>query len=185
MMKTVNSHDINKKNTTRRVFTLIFLTWLGVVGVDFFLNAGVFSWVYLKDSSFLLSPSEAFELIPLGYVGLLCNIVMFFWVMVNQRISGSLNGLFFGLIIGGLIQLAGLFGLKSISTAENVILFVMFISGLIQFAVSGLILGHGFAVECLNQLTLKIITIVVFLSLVTILLQSLGFVVFQPHGLLT
>jgi hypothetical protein len=46
----------------------VVLGWLAMIGVDFFLHAGLLAPLYDWDSPFLLRPDEAFVRIPIGYL---------------------------------------------------------------------------------------------------------------------
>ena len=71
------------------------LAWLAVIGFDLFLHAGILAGLYSEPSPFLLSPEDAFRLIPLGYVSFLVLIILLFWLMLKFSIIGWKSGLIF------------------------------------------------------------------------------------------
>lgn len=54
-----------------RLALITLLSWLSMLGFDFFLNAGLLARLYLEPSPFLLPPAEAFRRIPIGYLSFL------------------------------------------------------------------------------------------------------------------
>jgi hypothetical protein len=47
------------------------LSWLAMLGVDFFFHGGLLATLYQQPSPFLLPPSDAFRRIPLGHLAAL------------------------------------------------------------------------------------------------------------------
>jgi hypothetical protein len=71
-------HDIPEpqKRTypLKRLLFIVLLSWIAVIGVDFFLSAGLFSKLFIEQSPFLLPPEQSFRLIPVGYLAFLVFI---------------------------------------------------------------------------------------------------------------
>lgn len=59
----------------RRLGVIGLLSWLSMLGADFFLHGGLLASLYIQPSPFLLPPWDSFKRIPLGYLSalLLCN----------------------------------------------------------------------------------------------------------------
>ena len=103
--------------TFRRFAALALLAWLSMIGFDFFLHAGLLARLYVEPSPFLLSPTQAFSLIPLGYLSFLVLAILLIWLMGKLEIYGWRRGLIFGFKLGALAWGAFILGLFSISTA--------------------------------------------------------------------
>lgn len=84
----------------RRIAGAIFLSWLAVLGFDFFLHGGVLARLYQKPSPFLLPLEQAFKLIPLGYLSFLLASVLIVWLLLRMRIQGRRAGFVFRLKLG-------------------------------------------------------------------------------------
>jgi hypothetical protein len=61
----------NVDKSVKRLSAIALLSWLSLVGFDFFLHAGLLARLYIKPSPFLLPPMEAFIRIPFGYMSIL------------------------------------------------------------------------------------------------------------------
>lgn len=51
----------------RRLVGVTLLSWFAILGFDFLLHSGLLARLYVDPSPFLLSPQDAFRLIPLGH----------------------------------------------------------------------------------------------------------------------
>ena len=149
------------------------LAWLAVIGFDFFLHAGVLASLYSDPSPFMLSPEEAFRLIPLGYLSFLMLIVLLVWLMPRLGVAGWKSGLVFGLIVGALISGAGYLGLFSISTVPPVLLVGWFLGQTAELGLAGMILGSGLATSRLRPLLIRVIVLFVITVALGIILQNI------------
>ncbi|MEE9585528.1 MAG: hypothetical protein V3W09_01355 [Nitrososphaerales archaeon] len=145
-----------------------------MLGIDFFLHAGLLARLYFEPSPFLLPPIEAFRLIPLGYLSFLLLTILLLWLMVRLNVVGWRGGLGFGLKMGLLIWGALMLGLLSISTADVALLFGWFIGQSLELAVAGAVAGSGLAATSLTRLSMKVIALVLILFILTVVLQTLG-----------
>ena len=159
----------------RQLFTLVFLSWLSMLGTDFFLHAGLLAKFYLEPSPFLLPPTEAFQRIPLGYISFLLSAALLLWLMLRLKIEGWRAGLIFGLELGGLVWGTYVVGLLSISTANPALLLGWLVGQTFELGIAGAVAGSGLAGSSLGRLSAKVVGYVVGLLILTILLQSLGF----------
>jgi hypothetical protein len=99
------------KRSRRRLVVICLLSWLSMLGVDFFLHGGLLAKLYAQPSPFLLSPWDAFERIPLGYLAALLLAGLLLWLMLRLGLSGWRQGLSFGLRLGALMGASGMLGL--------------------------------------------------------------------------
>ncbi len=158
----------------RRLVFVGFLSWLSILGIDFFLHGGLLASLYVRPSPFLLSPADAFRLIPLGYVAALLSTLLLFWLMLRLNLSGWRPGLAFGLQLGALLGGALVLGLLSISTAELSLLVGWSVGQTVEMGIAGAVAGSGLAGTRPGMLLVKVVVLVIFLVALTIALQSIG-----------
>lgn len=171
-----DTHTTPTEPTVRRLILVAILGWLASLGVDLFLNAGVFAGAFFESSPFLLDPQELFVRIPLGYLSFLLLAGLLTWLMARLSIEGWRAGARFGTVVGGLVHGAGALGLASVSTATPTFLAVWFVGQTLQAAATGAVVGRGLAGRNLRRLALTVVVFVGVLVGTTIALQSLGFV---------
>lgn len=158
----------------RRLVFVGFLSWLSILGVDFFLHGGLLASLYVRPSPFLLPPADAFRLIPLGYLAALLSTVLLLWLMLRLDLSGWRQGLTFGLQLGALLGGALVLGLLSISTAELSLLVGWSVGQTVEMGIAGAVGGSGLAGTRPRILLVKVVVLVIFLVALTIALQSIG-----------
>lgn len=153
---------------------LTLLAWLSMIGLDFFLHAGVLARLYVAPSPFLLPPDRAFILIPVGYLSFLGVAVLVVWLMARFGIQGWRQGAVFGLQLGALSGGAFILGLLSISTAPPALLAGWFFGQAVELGMAGMVAGSGFAVPQLGRLFLKVVALVIGAFVLTVVLQTIG-----------
>lgn len=164
-----------EKNLTRqRLVGIVILAWIAIIGFDFLLHGGVLAGLYIQPSPFLLSPNEAFLLIPLGYLSFLIFEVFIVWLMIQLNITGWKDGMFFGLKVGAFMWGAMCLGLLSISTASVELLAGWFLGQTVEAGIGGLVAGLGFARNKLGRLALYVLLFFLIMIVITVILQSLG-----------
>jgi len=154
--------------------------WIATLGVDLFLNAGVFAWVFFEPSSFLLPPEEMFLRIPLGYLSFLLITGLVVWLMSSRSITGWRAGARFGVVLGAVIHGAGVLGMASVSTASVSLLAAWFVGQTLQTGVVGAVVGQGFATSNLRRFGLLVVVLDIVLIGTTFALQSIGIVSNTP-----
>jgi hypothetical protein len=162
--------------STGRVVALIFLAWLSMLGVDFLVHAGLLASLYTQSSPFLLSPTTAFTLIPLGYLSFALLVLLLVWLMIRLQVAGWRAGAIFGLELGGLMWGAFVLGLLSISTAPAPLLVGWLVGQTVELGIAGAVVGSGFGGRRLRWLVGIAVALLVLCVSATILLQSLGVV---------
>lgn len=167
-------HRESPSNTLRRLSAIVLLGWISTLGFDFFLHAGLLSSLYIQPSPFLLPPLKAFMLIPVGYLSFLIMDVLLLWLIVRLEIKEWIEGLVFGLKVGGLIWGSLVLGLLSLSTASVSLLVGWFFGQTIELGIAGAVMGGGLAGRSLKQLSAIVLVFVLIMVTVTIALQSLG-----------
>jgi hypothetical protein len=167
------NQEISNPSPRRLVF-IGLLSWLSMLGVDFFLHGGLLAKLYAQPSPFLLPPLDAFRRIPLGYLAALLLAALLLWLMLRLGLSGWRQGLSFGLRLGALMGTSGMLGLLSISTVEPSLAAAWLFSQILQMGLAGAVTGSGLAGLRPRTLFLRVIALVLCLAVVTIAIQSVG-----------
>lgn len=157
-----------------RLVLIGLLSWFSMLGVDFFLHAGLLARLYARPGAFLLPPSDAFRLIPLGYLSFLLLEVLLLWLMLRLGLRGWREGLSFGLRLGALVWGALALGLLSISSAELSLLVGWSIGQSVEMGMAGAVTGSGLAGRRLRTLFVRVVALVLFLVVVTVVMQNVG-----------
>lgn len=161
-------------NSFRRLSVIAMLSWLSMLGFDFFLHAGLLARLYIKPSPFLLPPAKAFRLIPIGYMSFLLMAILLTWMMYKLEIVGKRRGLVFGLKFGGMVWGAIVLGLVSISTADVALLLGWLFGQALELGIAGAVVGDGLSGERLNRVFVAVITFTMLSVIITILYQNMG-----------
>jgi len=169
-----NMSDNSSNFSSRRLVSIGFLSWLAVLGIDFFLHAGLFADLYTQLTPSLLAPEDAYRLIPLGYLSLLLQIILLLWLIVNLKIQTWKEGALFGGKLSLLLGSSMVLGMLSISTLTWQFLLGSMCAQIVEMAVAGAIIGSGLSVEKLRMTMFRVIAVVIFLLVLTIALQTLG-----------
>lgn len=166
--------DPKPLSSYKRTSFILFLTWLAMVGVDFFLHGGLLARFYTRSSPFLLAPDDAFRLIPVGYLSFLILAALLIWLMSRLGITGWRAGIQFGLKIGLLTWGALVLGLISISTADLDLLVGWWLGQSIELGIGAAVIGASNESESLRGITLRVLSFVILLVILTIVMQSFG-----------
>jgi hypothetical protein len=167
------NQEISRHSPHRLVF-IGLLSWLSMLGVDFFLHGGLLAKLYAQPSPFLLPPWDAFKRIPLGYLAALLLAALLLWLMLGLGLSGWRQGLSFGLRLGALMGGSGMLGLLSISTAELSLVVAWLLSQILQMGLAGAVTGSGLAGQRLRTMLVRIVALTLLLVIITIAMQSAG-----------
>ena len=154
---------------------LTLLSWLSMIGFDFFLHAGLLSRVYSQPSPFLLPLDRAFAFIPIGYVSFLIFAFFLLWLMLKLKLQGWKQGAIFGLQVGVLTWGAFSLGLFSISTAPPTLLAAWVFGQAIELGIGGGVIGHGLTQPGFGRLFVHVLIFVIVSVVIAIVLQNLGF----------
>lgn len=153
---------------------LTLLAWFSMIGVDFFLHAGLLAPLYARSSPFLLPPERAFALIPVGYASFFLLAILLVWLMVKLGRSGWQQGAIFGAKLGGLAWGALILGLYSIATASPALLLGWFAGQTIEMSIAGIVVGAGLAGTGVRRLFFQVLGLVIVLIVLSIIMQNIG-----------
>jgi hypothetical protein len=159
---------------SRRLIAIAFLAWIAMIGLDFFIHAGLLARLYTEPSPFLLPPSRAFALIPLGYLSFLLLAFLVLWLARRLGIHTARAGFLFGLQLGAIIWGAFALGLASISTANAGLLAGWFIGQAIELGVGGAVVGSALGDRPMKSLLLRVLALAIAAFVLTVALQSAG-----------
>lgn len=160
--------------TKAQVAHLAALAWVSMLGTDLLIHAGVLARLYAVPSAFLLDPSEAFALIPIGYLSFLILALFTTHLSVRLGVSDWFTGARFGLTFGGTIWAALVLGLASISTASWSLLLGWFVGQTLELGVAGAVIGAGLNGTRSRKLWILVIGWCIFAFIVTVVLQNVG-----------
>jgi hypothetical protein len=155
-------------------WSVLLLTWLAMLGFDFFLHGGLLARLYVEESPFLLAPEGAFRLIPLGYLSFLLIALLLVWLLVRLGTEGWRAGLVFGLKVGALIWGATTLGLLSVTTADPTLMLGWFAGQTIEIGIGGMVAGAALATQKRGRLFVYVIAFVLVAFVITVALQNLG-----------
>jgi hypothetical protein len=157
-----------------RALAVVLLAWLAMLGVDFFVHAGLLARFYVVPQPGVLPPAEAARLIPLGYLSFLVWAAVVGLLVVRFRASGARRGFLLGLGSGLLVQGATALGSASITTVPPLLLAAWAAAQAIQLAAGGVVCGSALAGARLGRLALQVLAFVVALFVITVVLQNTG-----------
>ena len=155
------------------------LSWLGVLGIDFFAYGGVFAGLFREENSFFLPPSELFRRIPAGYLSFLLMVGFLVWMMVRFDTRGWRDGLKLGCLVGAVVGGSHLMGLWSIAPAPLRLLLIWWGVQVVELGVAGTIAGAAFSGVHFWKLTLVVVAGVLVLIAATVVMQSTGLAAHQ------
>ena len=176
--------DSSEPPRLSRLMAVAVLAWLAMIGVDFLLHAGLLARLYTEPSPFLLPPSRAFALIPLGYLSFLLLALLILWLARRLGIHAARAGFVFGLQLGAILWGAFVLGLASISTASPSLLAGWLVGQAVELGVGGAVVGSGLGRRPLRSILLRVLALALAAFVVTIALQSAGLapqIKFDPH----
>lgn len=151
----------------------ILQAWFLMIGFDFFLHAGILSPLYENETPFLLSSTQAFLRIPIGYISFLVISFLIFWLVIRIEIVGWKAGFIFGLQLGVLTWGAFILGLYSISTASTILLLSWFVGQSLEMALGGALIAHILETGNLKGSLKWVVISVVFFLILGIIIQNI------------
>ncbi|MGZ8438805.1 MAG: hypothetical protein ACXWXR_09750 [Candidatus Limnocylindrales bacterium] len=158
----------------RRVATVL-LSWLAMLGVDFFLHAGLLAPLYDWDSPFLLRPEQAFLRIPIGYLGLLILAIALAWLLPRFNVGLGRDGALIAGAFGAVAWGALLLGLWSISTADPGLLAGWWVGQTVELGLGGYVIGSVHGGARVRAVAGKVGLVLVVGAISAVVLQAIGY----------
>lgn len=158
----------------KRLISAILVGWLAVIGFDFFLHGGLLAKLYVGDSDFLLSPKQAFKLIPLGYLSFLMFQTFVVWLLVRMAVRDWKGGARLGLKVGAFTWGSLVLGLLSISTAPWPLMAGWFLGQTVEAGIGGAVAGALMASRRPGKVVLTVVVFFLAMVVVTVVMQSVG-----------
>lgn len=124
-----DSNTVRRNVPARKFILRILASWILMVALDLLLNAGIFAKLWLEPNSFLLSPQDLFRRLPLGYIAFLVQAAAYVWLAARIGVRNWKQGALFGLILGVVLNIASVLGLRSGTTASWTMLFAAWLIG--------------------------------------------------------
>jgi hypothetical protein len=94
---------------------VVLAVWLVMVGLDFVLNAALLAGMYQHGGTFLLTPAELFQRIPLGYASFLVLAVGITELALRLGATRMSEGIRLGFVSGVVLGAAWALGLYSVA----------------------------------------------------------------------
>ena len=157
-----------------RIIAITVVAWLAYIGLDFLLNAGILARAIDWKQPGLLSPTQMFQRIPLGYLSFLFATVLLVWLMLRMEIRGLRSGTVFGVQFGLFTAAIGFFGLYSIVSFRPQTLLLWSLESVPSLTVVGAIVGEGLVRERIRKLVGVVLVFVILCFIATAVLQNLN-----------
>lgn len=157
-----------------RKVKVFLLTWFAMIGIDFFLHAGLLAFLYVEPHPFLLPPEQAFKFIPLGYLTFALLAILLIWLIDNLKIDTLWQGAWFGLRLGIISWGSLILGLLSIADAPLSLMVGWFFGQSIEMAIGGMVASYGLAAGQLRHMAFRVLIMVIILVVITIIMQNIG-----------
>jgi hypothetical protein len=158
----------------KRLIQITALAWFAVIGLDFFLDAGLLARFYRWDLPGFLPPLKMFQFIPFGYAAFLLWTILLVWLMTRLSITGFRAGAIFGLKVGVLLAAAGFFGQLSVFAFPASMLLLWLVANTSIFTIAGAVTGAALAAQRLRPLARRVVALVLVCLVGGIVLQNIG-----------
>jgi len=151
------------------------LSWLVMVGVDFFLHAGLLAPLYDWESPFLLRPDVAFARISIGYLGFLLLAIGLAWLLTRLEVGRGRDGALIAGAVGAVVWGSLVLGLWSISTADAALLVGWWVGQTVELAVGGHVIGSLLGGARLRTVAWTVSLVLGVGALSAVVLQTIGY----------
>jgi hypothetical protein len=158
----------------KRLIQIAALAWFAVIGLDFFLDAGLLARFYRWDLPGFLPPLKMFLYIPFGYAAFLLWTILLVWLMTRLSITGFRAGAIFGLKVGVLLAAAGFFGQLSVFAFPAGMLLLWLVANTSIFTMAGAVTGAALAAQRLRPIARRVVALVLVCLIGGIVLQNIG-----------
>jgi hypothetical protein len=151
------------------------LAWFAMVGIDFFLHAGLLAPLYDWESPFLLRPEVAFVRIPIGYLSMLGMASLLAWLLPRLEVRRGRDGGAIAAGLGAIVWGALLLGIWSISTAPPVLLAGWWVAQIAELGLAGCIVGSLIRGLSVRASTWRVGGLILAAAVSAVALQAVGY----------
>jgi hypothetical protein len=162
---------MNLKGKTR---VIILIGWLGFIGFDLFLHAGLLARLYHEENLAILDPLQAFYRIPIGYFAFFIYVVFLYWLLKINNFKYRNEILKFVFQVGLFISVSSTLAQYSILKINDLLLFGWGLGLIIEFLISGLIVGYLMTNYSSKRMLINVIVFDVLLFFITVIMQNTG-----------
>ena len=155
-------------------FKIILLSWLGFIGFDLFLHAGLLAKLYHEDNPAILPPLDAFYLIPVGYFAFFLYCVFLYWLILTTKISDRIAIIKFSVMVGVFLGIASTLAQVSILQVNELLLIGWGIGFIIEIFIAGTIIAYALTGYSHKKLFYLVILFDFALFIITVVMQNIG-----------
>lgn len=151
----------------------VFLAWLVAIGVDLFLNAGVFTGLFEQTREpGLLADDVLFARIPIAYLAVAVGVAAVAWVIDLAHVTGARRGVVTGACIGLLFGLTGIVWLWTAIEMTLPFVGAGVVVQVAQMAAAGTVLGAARSALPVRQLRSRSVAAALALAMTAIAIQN-------------
>jgi hypothetical protein len=162
---------MNLKGKTR---VIILIGWLGFIGFDLFLHAGLLARLYHEENLAILDPLQAFYRIPIGYLAFFIYVVFLYWLLKKNNFKNRNEIFMFVLQVGLFLGVSSTLAQYSILKINDLLLFGWGLGLIIEFLISGLIMGYLITDYSSKRILIYVIVFDLVLFFITVIMQNIG-----------
>ena len=155
-------------------FKIILLSWLGFIGFDLFLHAGLLAMLYHEDNPAILPPLDAFYRIPFGYFAFFLYCVFLYWLIIKAKLSDRIAIIRFSVIVGVFLGISSTLAQFSILQVNELLLIGWGIGLIIEIIIAGIIIAYALTGYSRKRLFYIVLLFDVTLFIITVVMQNIG-----------
>jgi hypothetical protein len=152
----------------------IIISWLSMIATDFLIHGGILARLYMKESSFLLTPELAFVRIPFGYLSFLLLAWLLYYFFRKDWPVNKRGGFTKGLTIGAFVWGSMVLGLYSISTIDPVLAIGWMAGQSLEMGIGGYFMVFAHHSEKVSKPWKVLELFIILMFVITIILQVTG-----------
>ena len=167
-------NKVNNDNKLKNHFIIILIGWLGFIGFDLFLHAGLLAQLYHETSPSILDPLQAFYRIPFGYLAFFLYVAFLYWLILKSSLEDINDIRRFSVIVGLFMAVSSTLAQYSILKINEFLLLGWGIGLLIEFLIIGIIMSYLLNGFSSKRMLLYVILFDLSLFLITVIMQNIG-----------
>ena len=155
-------------------FKIIFLSWLGFIGFDLFLHAGLLAKLYHDDNPAILPPLDAFYRIPFGYIAFFLYWIFLYWLIIKAELSDRIVIIRFSAIVGVFLGISSTLAQFSILQVNELLLIGWGLGFIIEIIIAGTIIAYALTGYSYKKLFYFVLLFDIALFIITVVMQNIG-----------